>query len=85
MRQVVLTGVAALMMGGVAFAQNYTSSEYCDPWCTQGWGGMLDCSYHNFQQCLVSTRGMGTHCTENPFLSLCRRPIEPSPSRRHKR
>ena len=69
MRQI-LTGIAALMLGGAAFAQDYTSSEYCDPWCEQGRGGGLDCSYHNFQQCLVSTRGMGTHCSENPFLYL---------------
>jgi hypothetical protein len=87
MRQMVLTrfaatGVAALLMGGMAFAQNFTSSQYCDPWCAQGWGGTLDCSYRNFQQCLVSTRGLGGHCYENPFLSQCQRPVEPSPLRR---
>lgn len=84
MRQV-LTGIAALMLGGVAFAQDYTSYEYCDPWCELGRGGGLDCSYHSFQQCLVSTRGMGGHCYENPFLYLCRRPIAPGPLRHHRR
>jgi len=85
MRQVILTGIAALMLGGAAFAQDYTSAGYCDPWCQGRGGGALDCSYRTFEQCLVTTRGMGTHCYENPFLYLCRRPIEPSPSRRHKR
>jgi hypothetical protein len=85
MRRIVLTGIAALTMGGVAFAQDFTSSEYCDPWCAKGWSGSLDCSYRTFQQCLVSSRGMGTHCYENPFLSQCRRPVAPDPVRRHKR
>jgi hypothetical protein len=84
MRQV-LTGIAVLMLGGVAFAQDYTSSEYCDPWCVRGRGDGLDCSYHTFQQCLATASGMGSHCTENPFLPLCRRPLAASPSRRHAR
>ncbi len=84
--RLVLMGIAVLMLGGVAFAQSYTSSEYCDPWCMEGRGGMgLDCSYHNFQQCLVSTRGLGTHCIENPFLSQCRRPVAAAPLRHHVR
>ena len=73
MRQV-LIGVVALMLGGVAFAQDYTSSEYCDPWC-EGVSG-VDCSYHNLQQCLTSARGSSIHCYENPFLNRCRRPAE---------
>jgi hypothetical protein len=81
----VLTGIAVLMLGGVAFAQNYTSSEYCDPWCVRGRDNGLDCSYHTFQQCLVTTRGMGSHCDQNPFLYLCSRPIATGPSRRHGR
>jgi hypothetical protein len=84
MRQV-LTGIAVLMLGGVAFAQDYTSSEYCDPWCVHGRSGGLDCSYHTFQQCLVTTRGFGSHCDQNPFLYLCRRPIAPAPVRHHRR
>jgi|HubBroStandDraft_4_1064222.scaffolds.fasta_scaffold326949_2 hypothetical protein len=83
MRQV-LTGIALLMLGGAAFAQDYTSSQYCDPWCVRRGDG-LDCSYRTFQQCLVTTRGMGGHCDENPFRNLCRRPIAPNPSRRHGR
>jgi Protein of unknown function (DUF3551) len=72
----ILIGLVLITLGGVAFAQDYTSSDYCDPWC-QGGRGPLDCSYHSFQQCLVSTRGLGTHCYENPFLYLCRRPAAP--------
>jgi len=81
----VLTGIVLLMLGGAAFAQNYTSYQYCDPWCVQGRALGLDCGYRTFQQCLVTTRGMGGHCEENPFLSLCRKPVARSPSRRHGR
>jgi hypothetical protein len=81
----VLMAIAALALSDVAIAQSYTSSEYCDPWCQLGAGGGLDCSYHTFQQCLVTTRGEGGHCYENPFLSLCRRPIAPAPVHRYRR
>jgi hypothetical protein len=39
-----------------------------------GAGGGLDCSFHTFDQCRVSTYGNGSHCYENPFLSMCTRP-----------
>jgi Protein of unknown function (DUF3551) len=69
----VLIGVVLSMLGGVAFAQDYTSGGYCAPWCQGGRGGGLGCSYYTFQQCLDSARGQGTHCYENPLLHLCTR------------
>jgi Protein of unknown function (DUF3551) len=73
MRQA-LIAVLALIWGGTATAQDFTSAGYCDPWCEMGRGGGLDCTYRTFNQCWVSTQGSGTHCYENPFLSMCRRP-----------
>jgi hypothetical protein len=68
----VLIGVFMLILGGMALAQDYTTSEYCDPWCTRVRGGGLDCSYHTFQQCLAAASATG-RCRENPFLYQCRR------------
>jgi len=76
----------ALIWGGTATAQDFTSSSYCDPWCEMGAGGGLDCSFHTFDQCRVSTYGNGSHCHENPFLSMCTRPgvaTKPLRPRRH--
>ena len=72
----VLIGIVVLMLGGVAYSQDYTSSQYCDPWCTQGSpeDGGLECSYHTFEQCLAAASGTGNHCYQNPFLYQCRRP-----------
>jgi hypothetical protein len=70
----VLIGVFTLILGGMALAQDRTSSQYCDPWCerdsTEGSG--LDCSYHTFQQCRAAASGTG-FCYENPFLYQCQR------------
>jgi Protein of unknown function (DUF3551) len=71
----------ALIFSSAAYAQNYTSSEYCDPWCTRNDG--RDCNYHTFWQCLATIRGTASTCYRNPFLSLCRRQTEEiGPSRR---
>jgi hypothetical protein len=72
MRQA-LIAVLALIWGGTATAQDFTSAGYCDPWCIMGSGGGLECNFHTFQQCLTSTYGRGGHCYENPFLSMCTR------------
>jgi hypothetical protein len=80
----VLLGVFILMLGGMALAQDSTSSQYCDPWCERDSdeGSGLDCSYRTFQQCLAAASATG-HCYENPFLYQCRRlsPINSSARR----
>ena len=82
----VLIGVFILMLGGMALAQDRTTSEYCDPWCERDSddGARLDCSYQTFQQCLAAAAGTG-NCYENPFLYQCRRtPPANSPARRRR-
>jgi hypothetical protein len=82
----VLIGVFILMLGGMALAQDRTTSEYCDPWCERDTedGNGLDCSYHTFQQCLAAASGTG-YCYDNPFLYQCRRPSPAnSPARRRR-
>ena len=84
--RLVSIAVLALIWGGTATAQDFTSAWYCDPWCEMGAGGGLDCSFHTFDQCLASTYGNGSHCYENPFLSMCTRPgAGPKPLRPRRR
>ena len=53
-----LIGIALLLSGEVASAQDYTTSQYCSPWCHEGpRSGGLDCSYNNFEQCRASQFG----------------------------
>ena len=69
-----LIGFALLVLGGAVHAQDYSSSEYCDPICLQhSLSSPPDCSYHTWAQCEASRRGTGGSCVTNPFLSLCSR------------
>ena len=69
-----LVGLALLMTGSVAVAQDYSSSGYCTPWCLTFPSGGQDCSYNTFEQCRISSEGVGGSCQTNPFLSQCTRP-----------
>jgi uncharacterized protein DUF3551 len=62
----------ALLFATGAYAQDRSSSEYCDPWCSQPYA--RDCSYHTFQQCLAAASGTTITCYPNPFLDQCSRP-----------
>jgi hypothetical protein len=62
----------ALLLAADAYAQDYSSSEYCDPWCSDSFA--RDCSYHTFQQCLAAASGTTITCYPNPFLGRCSRP-----------
>jgi hypothetical protein len=73
MRYAVIAFVV-LLSAGAASAQDYTSSEYCDPWCMHGpRSGAFDCTFRTLEQCVVASRGLGGHCVTNPFLSYCQR------------
>jgi hypothetical protein len=68
----VMIGSALLLCGGAVLAQDYTSSEYCDPVCLERHLA-YDCSYHNYAQCEATRRGLGGICVDNPFLGMCAR------------
>jgi hypothetical protein len=77
--------IAILLSAGTAAAQDYTSSQYCDPWCTLGRrSGATDCSYYTFEQCRAAASGTGATCVTNPFLSYCTRGAQ-RPERRVRR
>jgi hypothetical protein len=68
-----LIGIAILVSGGAAYAQDRASSEYCDPLCLEFRGGAQDCTYHTYAQCEASRSGVGGDCVPNPFLAQCAR------------
>jgi hypothetical protein len=49
------------------------------PWCAAlgGRDGGFDCSYHTFDQCMATARGLGGFCTPNPWALYA-----PAPPRR---
>ncbi|MGA3310957.1 MAG: DUF3551 domain-containing protein [Xanthobacteraceae bacterium] len=55
----ILVGAAAI--GTRAEAQNY-------PWCADyggSWGGVSNCGFTTFQQCMTTLSGMGGFCERN--------------------
>lgn len=73
----VLIGIALMIPTGAASAQeDRSTSQFCSPWCLQFRSGAQDCSYHSFEQCRVSSSGVGGVCVQNPVLSQCtRKPV----------
>ena len=50
-----LIGFALMISGEVASAQpDYSTSQYCSPWCLSFRSGGEDCSYNTFEQCRAS-------------------------------
>src|SRR5262245_13997210 len=79
--------VANAATGGVAAGTSAVAAEGGRPgrhhqrragppeWCNQGnevTGGMMECSYHTLQQCLVTARGVGGTCIPNPYYEWAR-------------
>jgi hypothetical protein len=79
-----LLSCTILMLGGAAYAQDRTSSEYCDPVCLEHRDDSRDCSFHNYAQCQATRIGTGGDCVPNPFLAQCTRPSV-SPRARHRK
>ena len=66
----VLLGSAVLLASLAAQSQpSRAQSEYTNPWCIEGKGGGMDCSFHTFEQCRVTRQGQGGSCVRNPFAS----------------
>ena len=72
-----LVGLALLMTGEVASAQDYSSSGYCTPWCLTFRSGGQDCSYYTFEQCRRSSEGVGGLLRPQSFFE----PMHAAPAR----
>ncbi len=47
------------------------AAEIYRPWCVQYTGGNGDkgttCAFISFEQCMLTARGSGAHCVQNPW------------------
>jgi Protein of unknown function (DUF3551) len=71
--RIVLIGLAALTLTVPATIDMASAQRAPRPWCLQAGrggpgGGLLDCSYTSYQQCLGSVGGGGDHCLKNPAI-----------------
>ena len=48
--------------------ESFFNERYCArPGSEMGGTGSPDCSFHTWQQCIESARGLGRYCSENPL------------------
>jgi hypothetical protein len=54
------------------------------PWCANlgGRDGGWDCSYHTFEQCMATARGLSGNCQPNPWALAAPNPPPPRRTRR---
>jgi Protein of unknown function (DUF3551) len=62
-----LLAVAAL----AAIDARSAAGEIYRPWCVQYFGGDGDdgtsCAFNSYQQCMLTARGAGAYCVQNPW------------------
>ena len=60
-----LSGVEVRSVGA---QESFFNERYCSQTTGSGPGtGIPNCSFHTWQQCIASARGLGRYCMENPF------------------
>jgi hypothetical protein len=91
--RIILIGLATLTMGLTVATDLAQAQRAPRPWCLQAGrdgpgGGLLDCTYHTWEQCRAAIGGGGDGCTDNPALGWDRiegkrsRPQSPAKSGR---
>ena len=45
------------------------AAEIYRPWCAQyyGFGGGTNCGFISYEQCMMTARGSGAYCVQNPW------------------
>jgi hypothetical protein len=53
----------------VALDLHPAAAETYRPWCVQytGKSGAASCAFTSFEQCMMTARGGGGHCVQNPW------------------
>jgi hypothetical protein len=53
----------------VALGLHPAAAETYRPWCVQytGKSGAASCAFTSFEQCMMTARGGGGHCVQNPW------------------
>jgi hypothetical protein len=75
----ILFAVAAIHIAGLAGSGARAQPTYGDaPWCVNMsmYGGLLDCNYHTFGQCMATAIGVSNQCSRNPWYV---EPLRPRP------
>jgi len=76
-----LMGLVTAATAWAAYVQPGSAQESFinERFCTQGGfnSGVSDCSFHTWEQCIESARGLGRWCTKNPFWHGPRQELKP--------
>src|SRR5437868_2033147 len=71
MRKLVLLSTFAALLGttGLAGAQqeSFFNEQFCAMPGSDASSGFTDCSFHTWDQCIATARGLGRWCTTNPL------------------
>lgn len=62
--------IALLALGSVtAIDLRPSAAEIYRPWCVQytGRGAATSCAFISFEQCMMTARGAGAYCVQNPW------------------
>ena len=54
----------------IAMDARPTTAEIYRPWCVQYQGsrnGSTSCAFTSFEQCMMTARGAGAYCVQNPW------------------
>jgi hypothetical protein len=67
-------GVTYFLLGLMFFATAYASPAFAEvyrPWCAQYMNstgdGTTNCSFTSYEQCMMTARGAGAYCVQNPW------------------
>jgi hypothetical protein len=64
--------IALLVLGSVtAIDLRPSVAEIYRPWCVQYSGsrsGATSCTFTSFEQCMMTARGAGAYCVQNPWF-----------------
>jgi len=73
-----ISAFVALMLGTMAaLAPRPAAAVYNLPWCATYYDNIVvSCAFASFEQCMVTVRGVGGHCTQN-ILYPARAPYAP--------
>lgn len=82
-RRLVLPVAFVTAATGVVQAQPHVGNA---PWCTNVmyYGGIRDCAFYSFEQCMQTAIGLSNACERNPWY-VPERPQRRRPVRRHHR
>jgi len=62
---VAVVALSAASTSPGAAQESFFNERYCTIGGSEWGGGIPDCAYHTWEQCVASARGLGRYCSEN--------------------